>query len=201
MEGPSLVILNEELLPFLGKKVLKVSGNTKQPKESLKGFVLEAIDTWGKVLLLTFSDPFRRQESIVVKTHFLLFGSYRINEPKENNKPRLQINFSTGKVFFYSCSIQFNPEEYINKFDAKVDIMSPEWSEEHVLKLMDKKRDTYLCDLLLDQSLFAGSGNIVKNEVLFIIRRHPLTRLKKINQNDWPLLIYAIRDYCFSFYE
>ena len=35
VEGPSLVILQEELEQFRGQKVLKVTGNTKQPKESL----------------------------------------------------------------------------------------------------------------------------------------------------------------------
>jgi hypothetical protein len=40
LEGPSLVILREELKPFIGHKVLRVRGNTKQPKATLKGRTL-----------------------------------------------------------------------------------------------------------------------------------------------------------------
>jgi endonuclease-8 len=58
-----------------------------------------------------------------------------------------------------------------------------------------------LCDLFLDQNAFAGSGNIVKNEVLFNIRRHPLTLLSQIPRKDWPRLATAVHDYCWNFYE
>lgn len=201
MEGPSLVILHEELLTFLGKKVLKVSGNTKQSKEILKGRLLESIDTWGKVLFLSFSDSKNKDPSILTKTHFLLFGSYRINEPRENRSPRLELKFSNGTVYFYSSSLQFNAEEYRNSLDREVDLMSPDWNDEHVTQLMKDRKDTFLCDLFLDQSLFAGSGNIVKNEVLFNIRSHPLTKLACIDQRDWRELAHAVRDYCFNFYE
>ena len=36
-------------------------------------------------------------------------------------------------------------------------------------------RETLVCDALLDQNVFAGVGNIIKNEVLFRIRVHPLS--------------------------
>ena len=55
MEGPSLVILREELEPFRGRKVLHVAGNTKQPKETLRNRTLSSIQTWGKQLFLGFS--------------------------------------------------------------------------------------------------------------------------------------------------
>lgn len=199
MEGPSLVILSEELQEFQGQKVLQVSGNTKQPKEDLKGRTLSQIDCWGKVLFLTFSR--KNHPGIVTKTHFMLFGSYRINDPKPNRFPRLELTFKNGTVYFYSCSIKFGTKEILDSYDSRVDVLSPDWDEEHVLKLMGKKRNSYLCDLFLDQSLFAGSGNIVKNEALFNIRRHPLTKLSDIPKKDWPMLIHDVRDYCFNFYE
>src|SRR4029079_6377345 len=62
-------------------------------------------------------------------------------------------------------------------------------------------KDSLLCGLLLDQSVFAGSGNIVKNEVLFNIRMHPLTKLTQVPDKDWPKLAEAVREYCWNFYE
>jgi endonuclease-8 len=201
LEGPSLVILKEELQPFLGKKVLKVSGNTKQPKELLKGRTLDRIDTWGKALFLTFGSKKKSEAPILTKTHFMMFGSYRIDEPKENRVPRIELKFKNRTVYFYACSFVFDADDYFNNLDREVDVLSKEWNEKHVLSLMEKKKSIYLCDLFLDQSIFAGSGNIVKNEVLFNMRKHPLTKLSQISKKEWPKLTKAVRDYCWNFYE
>jgi endonuclease-8 len=49
--------------------------------------------------------------------------------------------------------------------------------------------------------VFAGSGNIVKNEVLFNVRRHPLTKLSEVKEADWPKLARAVHGYCADFYR
>jgi endonuclease-8 len=200
MEGPSLVILREELKPFVGRRVLSVSGNTKQPKDELRGRTLERVETWGKVLFLFFTKP-RGQDPIMTKTHFLMFGSYRIDDPKPARDPRLKLRFANGTVYFYSCSIRFDAEDYYQALDRKVDLLGDEWDPRHVLRLLAKKRSTALCDLFLEQSVFAGSGNIVKNEVLFNLREHPMTTLGQIPVSDWPKLIRAVHRYCENFYE
>jgi len=201
MEGPSLLILREELQPFLGQKVLEVSGNTTQPKDSLTGRRMDGVDTWGKNLFLTFSAPSREPELIVTKTHFLMFGSYRINEVRPGRTPRLALKFKNGVVNFYACSIRFSARDYWNGLDPRVDLMSQEWDPGYVVELMAPKRNSPLCDLLLDQTVFAGSGNIIKNEVLFNIRRHPLTRLSRLARPDWLRLAHAVHSYCWNFYE
>lgn len=200
MEGPSLIILKEELKPFVGKKVLKVSGNTQQPKEILKGRELKRIRTWGKVLFMEFSGN-KKEPSVLTRTHFMMFGSYRINDPKLNRFPRLELQFNNGVLYFYACSFKFVEKEVFKVLDQKVDVLSRQWDEKHVLGLMKKKKDNYLCDLFLDQTLFAGSGNIVKNEVLFNLRCHPLTKLSDLRPKDWPIAIHAIREYCENFYK
>ncbi len=201
MEGPSLLILKEELQPYIGKKIIKVSGNTRQPKTSLKGTVLSSVDTWAKVLFMTFVAPKKSSKPVITKTHFLMFGSYRINDPKENRQPRLELKLKNGILYFYTCSIKFGADEYLKSVDRKVDVMSEHWDLDHVLHLMKKKSRSYLCDLLLDQTIFAGSGNIVKNEVLFNIRRNPKIFLSQIPKKDWPKVALAVRDYCWNFYD
>lgn len=195
MEGPSLVILREELQRFRGKRIQKISGNTKQPKEDLQGKVLKDIETWGKTIYLIFSG------NIVTKTHFLMFGSYRIDEPKENRFPRVEFVFPNGTVYFYACAFQMDAGELLKNVDHRVDVLSEEWDERFVLKELKKKMDPYLCDLLLDQTLFSGSGNIVKNEVLFNLRRYPLTRVSELETKDLKKIVHAVRVYCEHFYE
>lgn len=198
MEGPSIVIISEELEDFLGKKVFKVSGNTKDAKEELIGRKLTKIDTWGKTLFLTFSK--KNYSDIVTRTHFMMFGSYRINEPRENRIPRIEFVFRNGCVYFYSCSFKFVTQSVLDSIDRRVDVLSPDWDEDYVLQLLKNHKNRYLCDLFLDQSLFAGAGNIIENEALFNLRRHPLTKLSDVPKKDWPKVVMAIHEYCFNFY-
>ncbi|MDQ3551398.1 MAG: endonuclease, partial [Bacteroidota bacterium] len=72
-EGPSLVILKEEVKSFEGKKVLVVEGNSKQPIEKIQGKKLVEILTWGKHLILRFP-------KFSVRIHFMLFGKAAVNE-------------------------------------------------------------------------------------------------------------------------
>ena len=77
-EGPSLVILKEELQPFKGKKIIEVTGNSKENISQLKGRKIEDFKTWGKHFLICFKD-------ITLRIHFMLFGKYSINEKKANS--------------------------------------------------------------------------------------------------------------------
>jgi endonuclease-8 len=82
-EGPSIVILKELVPPFKGKKVLEVSGNSKMDIQRMAGKKIIDFKSWGKHFLICFKD-------FTVRIHFMLFGSYRINEEKEA-KPRLSL--------------------------------------------------------------------------------------------------------------
>ncbi len=195
MEGPSLIILREELARFKRKKVLRVDGNSQRPKAQLAGKTLRDIVTWGKTIYLVFTG------GIVTRTHFMLFGSYRIDDPKPDRTPRLELEFANGTVYFYACAFSMDAGESLKALDHRIDILSTAWDERHVLRLLKDKGNPYLCDLFLDQTLFAGSGNIVKNEVLFNLRRHPLTRLSDIPIRDRKKLVHAVRVYCENFYE
>ncbi len=45
-EGPSLVILKEELFSFKGKKIIEVSSNSKENIQQLKGLKILDFKTW-----------------------------------------------------------------------------------------------------------------------------------------------------------
>ncbi|MFA5584807.1 MAG: DNA-formamidopyrimidine glycosylase family protein [Bacteriovoracaceae bacterium] len=121
MEGPSIVILSEELQKFVGKKILSVSGNSKVSKEDLKGRTLDRIDSWGKVLYLIFSR--KNTSPIITRTHFMMFGSYRIDDPKAERIPRIELKFRNGTVHFYSCSFKFIEEGELRSLDRRVDVL------------------------------------------------------------------------------
>jgi endonuclease-8 len=193
-EGPSIVILKEEAAPFLGKTVERVAGNTTIEKERLQGQRIESIRSWGKHFLLEFPD-------VSLKVHFMLFGSWRINSDKSWAVPRLTLGFDVGEINFYACSVKFIEEPLDLVYDWWADVMSEHWDPALARKRLRRVPDMLVCDALLDQDLFAGVGNIIKNEVLFRIRVHPLSTVGALPAPKLRELVEQARQYSFDFLE
>lgn len=193
-EGPSIVILKEAVQPFRKKKILEVTGSTtKIDKNLLLHKTITDFKSWGKHFLICFN-------GFYVRIHFLLFGSYLINDTKAT-KPRLSLGFSNGELNFYACSIQLveqNPDEV---YDWSADVMNEQWNEKKAIAKLKKIPSTLVCDALLDQNIFAGVGNIIKNEVLFRIKLHPKTKVGKIPPKVLKQLAKEAVKYSFDFLE
>src|SRR5438270_419510 len=194
MEGPSLVILKEEVKAFKRKKVIEVTGNTKVGKERCKNKTVLDFKSWGKHFLICFAGFF-------VRIHFLMFGSYRVNEIKEGREPRLRLVFKNGEINFYTCSVKIVGGEPYQIYDWKADVMSDEWDPGKTLSCLKKMKERMVCDALLDQNIFAGVGNIIKNEVLFRVRMHPETLISSLKPSRLKILVGEARKYSFDFYE
>lgn len=193
-EGPSIVILRETLLPFKGKKVNVVSGYAKADIGRIAGHKITNIRSWGKHLLIEFP-------GFVVRIHLLMFGSYRINEEKDVN-PMLRMEFARKqRINFYTCSVKILEGSADDMYDWSADVMSDSWSAEKAKAKLKAKPEMLVCDALLDQDIFSGSGNIIKNEVLFRSRIHPLCIVGKLPAKKLTTLIKDTRDYSFDFLE
>lgn len=53
--------------------------------------------------------------------------------------------------------------------------------------------EVYICDSLLEQDIFAGVGNIIKNEILYRVRVHPKSIVRKIPASKINTLIDETR--------
>ncbi len=194
MEGPSLVILCEELRGFVNKKITDVGGNSKEDILSLHGKKISTIKSWGKHLII-------QAGSIALRIHFLLYGSYRINEVRDGMSPRLSLIFKNGEVNFYNCSVKFIEGNVDAIYNWATDIMSPEWDENVVIKKIKKEKESMVCDVLMNQEIFTGVGNIIKNEVLFNLHMHPDALIKNLSTKQLKNLAEEARSYSFKFYE
>jgi len=193
-EGPSIVILKEEASRFLGQTIRRVDGNTTIEKERLLHQRVEALRSWGKHFLVELPD-------FSLRVHFMLFGSYRIDERKSWAVPRLSLGFDAGELNLYACSVRFIEEPLDLVYDWWADVMSEHWDAKLALQRLRARPDTLVCDALLDQDLFAGVGNIIKNDVLFRIRVHPLSTVGALPARKLRELVGQARQYSFDFYE
>jgi endonuclease-8 len=120
-EGPSIVILKELVQKYKGKKILSVTGNTKTIDTALLvGQKLVDFKSWGKHFLLSLPGQ-------TVKIHFMLFGSYSIDEPTKPN-PRLCLQFARGALYFYACSVRLLEGTPDQVYDWSADVMNEAWN-------------------------------------------------------------------------
>ena len=190
-EGPSIVILKEEVQQFTGQKIISVSGNTHIDISRLKDKTILAFKTWGKHFLICF-------DSFTVKIHLLMFGTYRVNERK-TSKPRLSLVFDKGEINFYTCSVKILEGDINSHYDWSVDVMNENWNPKKAKTSVDKMEDKMICDVVLDQDIFSGVGNIIKNEVLYRCYVHPESIVEKIPPHLISQLIAECSIYSFEF--
>jgi len=191
-EGPSIVILKEAVQLFKGKKILSATGNTYQvDKERLINQKVTSFKSWGKHFLICLP-------RFTLRIHFMLWGSYSINEQTKKN-PRLQLSFSNGDLYFYACSIRMIEEDLDLVYDWTGDVLNENWDPRKARKKLKAQPDQLVCDALLDQNIFAGVGNIIKNEVLFRIKVHPENTIQSLPPRKLTELINEARNYSFDF--
>lgn len=191
-EGPSIVILREQTAKFRGKVIRAASGNSKIDMTRLVGQRIVSLRSFGKQYLIETQD-------VTVRIHLLMFGSYRIDEHRADREPRLHLQFTRGELNFYSCSVRYMDEPLDDVYDWRTDVMSDTWSPRLALQRLRAQPEALVCDALLDQDIFAGVGNIIKNEVLFRIRVHPGSTVGALPAPKLRELVREARQYSFDF--
>lgn len=193
-EGPTIVLLKEETKHFIGKQVIAASGTCKIDLETLKGKKIIDIKSWGKHLLICF-------KGFTIRIHFLMFGSYRINERKES-EPRLRLTCKNGEMNFYTCAVKYLEGDVNDHYDWTSDVMNKDWDGNAAAKkLKESKKNKLICDALLEQDIFSGVGNIIKNEVLYRVKIHPESNVIKVPAVKMKKMIAEASAYSFEFLD
>ncbi|RZL35163.1 MAG: endonuclease, partial [Pedobacter sp.] len=193
-EGPSIVILKNliEELHLINKEILEVSGNVKTiDKDLLLHKKVKGFKTWGKHFLVCFDD-------FTIRIHLLMFGTYLFDDEK-STPLKLGLTFKNHQVNFYTCDIRIIDGKLKDAYDFTADIMADEWSPRKALKKLKAKEECFIGDELLNQKIFSGVGNIIKNEALYRAKIHPLNKVKDIPDSKLKLLIKQTRSYAFDF--
>lgn len=196
-EGPSIVILKELAGGFAGRRVQHVSGNSTLNLQRMHGETLVALRSWGKHFLLEF-------DGFAMRVHFLLYGSYRINEGKLRDDsevaPRMSLGFGGGDVLnVYACSLKYLEGSLDDHYEWSADVMADQWDPAIARRKLRARPEMLAADALLDQNLFAGVGNIIKSEVLHRIRVHPESTIGALPPRKRAELVKQAREYSFDF--
>lgn len=204
MEGPTVYMAKNQLQPFIGRKVKAVSGSAAIDTHIFRYKEIKDIFSWGKHLVFQFDD-------FALRVHFMLIGTFEAeidgtmckgDYPKTNNLT-LKFDFDNGFIDMYSANVKFhhNTSNLKKEYDFSVDIMSDKWDESAAFEKVMKKSEADISDVLLDQKIFSGVGNKMRNEVLFNFRIMPTRKVKDIDVITLRELVKATHDIGWQFYD
>lgn len=199
VEGPTAkaysIKISREFNGEIVKNVLVKSRKTfLDPKELLNKRFLGS-DSIGKNILLSFED-------FAVRVHLMMFGTIHIYEANENlQKPiervRLLIEGSKRKLIVYNAPIiEIDKKEaLIERLKSALgpDLLSSEWDKGKAINNILKHGKEKIGVILLDQSVIAGIGNILRNEILFRARISPERRVENMSEDEVKRVVEACK--------
>jgi endonuclease-8 len=192
-EGPTIIIAREEMQQLVGKEITAASGTAKIDHDRLIGKRIMELKSWGKHFLMCF-------DGFTIKVHFLMFGTWYINSSKDR-VPKLTLQFGHEELNLYACAVKLLEEPLDELYDWSADIMGDKWDAGKAARQLKKMPDTLVTDALLDQTIFSGLGNIIKNEVLYRIKVHPESKVGSLPPKKVKEMITEVRAYSFEFLQ
>lgn len=203
MEGPSLHLAAEQLQPFVGQRIAAVGGNSRIGIERLQGRQVNDIFAWGKHLVFQF-------DTFALRVHFMLWGTFAATvnglsvtgDYRRSGAPRLVLDFPVGEITMWAASVKFLEDAAARStYDFTADVLAEVWDPKAAVRKVRVFPNAQIADVLLDQAIFAGVGNIIKNEVLFRMRINPLAKVKNIPGRKLRQLADDARAFSFRFLE
>lgn len=193
-EGPSIVFLKNKLQRFKGKTVSEASGYSEMDKSAIDHSKIMDIETYGKNLFFVFKDFF-------VSVHLGLFGSMLVNKRKKVNAS-FSLHFPHSEINFYVANTKLYKGKPTDFFNFRTDILKKEFDGEFVLStLQENYADKMIGDVLMEQDLCTGVGNIIRVESLYRAKIHPDSLVKDIPEKKLVYLIETTVNYAYEFLD
>lgn len=203
MEGPTVYITQQLLQPFVGKKIKNVSGNTAIDTQLFLDKEIKDIFSWGKHLVFQF-------DTFALRVHFMILGTYEglvngeeiLGDYPKTRDMKLRFDFDNGYFAMYSCNLKIEPtSNHKETYDYTTDVMSSAYDEGAAYEKVMKKSNAEISDVLLDQKIFTGVGNKIRNEILFTSNILPMRKVKDIDPFTLQELVKSTHALCHQFYE
>ncbi|OLY90921.1 endonuclease-8 [Cnuella takakiae] len=195
MEGPSLVLLKEQAAKFVGKRIDAAEGAARLDFDRIAGQKMVDLKSWGKHFLMVLED-------CTIRIHYLMFGNYYLDSRHPEKTPKLSLYFSNGQWHNYNCAVRILDTTDLDRlYDWSTDVMQESWNPSAACGKIRAHPNRQVDDLLLDQTVFSGVGNIIKNEVLYRIGVHPESLGASLPFEKLNALVEEARHYSFQFLD
>jgi len=179
-EGPLVHYYAKRLQRVLRGKEVSVEFGIRKLKHhepSLRDLRVTQVEAYGKQLRIHFSN------TRILLIHLMMWGSwrvYRVGEAWDKPRERARVTLHTRvhEVVAFSAPIVqlLTPSELANDpvwGNSGPDPLRPDFSRKTFFRLMEAQDSRELGEVLLDQRIVAGLGNILRIEILFRSHVHP----------------------------
>ena len=170
------------------------SANDNAP---VTGRVVERVEARGKWLLIHFSGD------LILVTHMLMSGSWHIYRPGERwKRPRaeMRVIIRTAQyeaVAFAVPVAQFHTAHSLERNTAipklGPDLLKEGFAESEAKARIRARADEEIGNVLLDQKVMAGIGNVFKSEICYVCGVHPFRRVSSLSDREIECLIDSAR--------
>lgn len=163
----------------------------------LTGRTIAAVSSAGKHLLMRFSGPFDSRDSalaqggLVLRTHMRMNGSWHIYRPGERwQRPRHDMRIIVATDDFEAVGFNIPDAEFISERDLPrhdelrrlgPDLLSETFDEADAIRRIQARKNRPIGDVLLNQRVIAGIGNVYKSEVLFACGVNPFAATETLD--------------------
>jgi endonuclease-8 len=164
--------------------------------EPIAGRVVEAVSAAGKHLLMSLSG------GLVLRTHMRMNGSWHIYRPGERwqmSARAMRIRVDTDRwvaVAFNVYVAEFVRQQALVRHPP-IATLGPdllgEFDNDAALARVRQQGTRPLHQVLLDQRIMAGIGNVYKSEILFLSNLHPDTPAVALDDSQWLALMDLAR--------
>lgn len=179
-------------IEILYPKIIKTDLDTF--KEKLKNETILDIKRHGKFIVFHLSND------LILISHLRMEGKYSYLNKEDNLPPHTCVifNFADSTKLVYHDTRKFgifiltNKDKYLiedplKKLGPEPMILRDYKLRNEIYKKLAKNKN--IKELLLDQTIMAGIGNIYADEILFASKIHPLTFGSKLTKEQYDLLI------------
>jgi formamidopyrimidine-DNA glycosylase len=197
-EGPEIRYIVEKIKPEIIKKsVVRVTALSKRKvRIPERGKI---VDVWSKGKLLVLET-----KKFYIHIHFGITGWLDFEEG-DYTKYIIHFGITEKSLKLYLDSMRkfskitvVKPKSHEKKIDKLgIDILTKEFTIEQFMYKLMYSRQT-VSSFLLDQSIFCGVGNYIRNEALYLSKIHPEAKTDQLESKQIKLLFKNIKYVSFS---
>jgi endonuclease-8 len=146
----------------------------------ITGRTVECVTAAGKHVLMRFSGD------LLLRTHMRMNGSWHIYRPGERwQRARRDMRIVVATQTFEAVAFNVPVAEFLDQRNERrqedlrkmgPDLLGESFDEEEALRRFRERGGDEIADVLLNQRVVAGAGNVYKSEVLFLCRVNPFTK-------------------------
>jgi endonuclease-8 len=194
-EGPLVHRIARGLRRVLeGRRVeVEFAGERLEREQAeLSGRVMEHVEAWGKQFRFHF------QGRRVLLVHLLMWGSWRTYRrgaewDKDPGRARVVLRTEEHECVAFSAPVVqvMSPEDLEESQWGGLgpDPLREDWDEEEFRRRLHAARDREIGEVILDQRVLAGVGNMLRVEILWRCGIHPERKVRGLDEAERSCLL------------